>query len=100
MALARVVAFDGVTKERIEELRSQMASADGPPDDIPSSELLILYDAEAEKSLAIVFFENEADYARGDAALDAMPTEGTPGKRVSIAKYEVAIRMTPQAASS
>ena len=96
MTLARVVAFEGVTQERIEQLRTQIASSDGPPEDVPSTELLILYDAEAEKSLAIVFFENEADYAKGDAALDAMPTEGTPGNRVSIRKYEVAIRMTPQ----
>jgi hypothetical protein len=95
MALARVVAFEGVTQERIEQLRTQITSSDGPPEDVPSTELLILYDAEAEKSLAIVFFENEADYAKGDAALDAMPTEGTPGNRVSIGKYEVAIRMTP-----
>jgi hypothetical protein len=96
MALARVVAFEGVTKDRIEQLRGEMESADGPPEDIPASELLILHDPEGERSLAIVFFENEADYARGHAALDAMPTEGTPGRRTSISKYEVAIRMSPQ----
>lgn len=100
MALARVVAFEGVTRERIDQLRRQMESADGPPDDIPSSELLILHDPEGERSLAIVFFENESDYARGDAALDAMPTEGTPGRRVSIAKYDVAIHMTPESATT
>ncbi len=100
MALARVVAFEGVTRERIEQLRSQIEGSDGPPDDVPSTELLILYDADGEKSLAILFFDNEADYARGDAALNAMPTEGTPGNRVSIAKYEVAIRMTPNDATT
>jgi hypothetical protein len=62
--------------------------------------LLILHDPEGERSLAILFFENEADYARGDAALDAMPSEGTPGRRASIAKYEVAIRMTPESAAT
>jgi hypothetical protein len=40
------------------------------------------------EKFAIVFFESESDYARGDAALDAMPTEGSPSRRVSIAKYE------------
>lgn len=99
MAIARVVAFEGVTGERIEELRRQMDEADGPPDEIPASELLILHDPQGQKSLAIVFFENEDDYARGHAALDAMPTEDTPGGRVSVDKYDVAIRMMPDTAA-
>jgi hypothetical protein len=99
MALARVVAFEGVTPERIEELRRQIGEADGPPDEIPSSELLVLHDPQGQRSLAIVFFENEEDYARGDAALDAMPTSDTPGGRVSVDKYHVAIRMTPDTAA-
>ena len=99
MALARVVAFDGVSAERIAQLRSELEKSDGPPPDVPASELLILHDAAAEKSLAIVFFENEDDYARGDAALSAMPTGETPGNRVSVAKYEVAARMIPSPAA-
>jgi hypothetical protein len=93
MALARVVSFDGVTKERIEELRRQISQESGPPDDIPATELMILWDADAEKSLAIVLFENEDDYKRGDAALSAMPSGDTPGSRSGVAKYEVAIQM-------
>ena len=94
MALARVVAFEDVNRERIEQLRSQIESSDGPPDDVPATELLILHDPDGDRSLAIMLFENESDYARGDAALSAMPAEETPGRRVSITKYEVAIRMT------
>jgi hypothetical protein len=99
MALARVVAFEGVTSERIEQLRQEMTSSEGPPEDIPATELLVLYDASAEKSLAIVFFDNEEDYARGNATLDAMPAGDTPGRRLSVEKYDVAIRMAPQAAA-
>jgi hypothetical protein len=95
MAVARVVAFEGVTAERIEQLRSEMASSDGPPDEIPASELLILHDPQSERSLAIVLFENEDAYARGDAALGAMPSDETPGRRVSVDRYDVAIHMTP-----
>jgi hypothetical protein len=58
---------------------------------------MILHDPEGERSLAILLFENEADYARGDATLDAMPAEETPGRRVSLTKYQVAIRMTAAA---
>ncbi|HEX3332428.1 MAG TPA: hypothetical protein VHS27_21075 [Gaiellales bacterium] len=93
MALARVVSFDGVTKQRIEDLRSQIGEQ-GRPDEVPASEILILHDPDGEKSLAILFFETEDDYRKGDTALNAMPTDDTPGGRTSVTKYDVAIRMT------
>jgi hypothetical protein len=93
MALARVVTFDGVGKERMDQMKSEMEGGERP-DNIPASEVIILHDPEAEKSVAIVFFENEDDYAQGDAALNAMPTGDTPGQRSSVAKYDVAVRMS------
>ena len=72
MALARVVAFEGVDSERMAQMRQEMEQGERP-DDIPASELIVLHDPESSKSLAIVFFENEEDYAKGDAALNAMP---------------------------
>jgi hypothetical protein len=93
MSLARVVAFDGVTKERMEEVRRQIGEQ-GRPDEIPATEIMVLHDPDAQKSLAIVFFADEESYRKGDAALSAMPTDETPGSRTSVSKYEVAIRMT------
>jgi hypothetical protein len=58
-------------------------------------EVVVLHDAEAAKSLVVVFFDSEDDYKRGDEALDAMPADDTPGRRTSVEKYDVAIRMTP-----
>jgi hypothetical protein len=75
------------------ELESQMREQDRP-DEIPSTEVIVLHDPESEKSLAIVFFENEDDYRRGDEALNAMPASDTPGQRSSVEKYNVAIRMS------
>ena len=97
--LARVVAFEGVTSERIEQLRAEITGSDGPPPDIPAAEMMILHDPEKKRSIAIVLFENEEDYARGDAALGAMPTDDTPGRRLSVDKYELAIRMAAQPAA-
>jgi hypothetical protein len=91
MALARAVTFDGVDKNRIDELKQEIEQ-DQRPDDIPASEIVVLHDAEAQKSLVVLFFENEDDYARGDAALNAMPAGDTPGQRTSVTKYDVAIR--------
>lgn len=93
MALARVVTFDGVSKERMDEMDREMRDGE-PPEGFPPSELVVLHDPDAEKSLVIVFFDNEDDYARGDAILDAMPSGDTPGSRTSVTKYNVATRMT------
>jgi hypothetical protein len=93
MALARVVTFDGVDSDRIAQMKSEMEGSERP-EDIPATEVIVLHDADADKSLVVVFFENEDDYARGDAALSAMPAGDTPGQRTSVAKYDVAIRMT------
>lgn len=92
MALARVVSFDGVGKERVEEMKQQMNQ--GRPDDIPATEIVMLYDAEAEKAVVVVFFDNEEDYNRADATLSAMPADETPGQRTSVGKYDVAVRAT------
>jgi len=93
MALARVVTFDGVSKDRMDEMEREMGEAGGPPEGFPPSELVVLHDAEAEQSLVIVFFENEDDYRRGDEILSAMPASDTPGRRTSVKKYDVAVRM-------
>ena len=93
MALARVVTFDGVSKQRMEEMKREMEEG-GRPEDVPASEILVLHDSDAEKSLVILFFESDEDYEQGDAALNAMPAGDTPGQRTSVTKYEVASRMT------
>ena len=92
MALARVVTFDGVDANRMRELQQEMEGQERPAD-IPATEMVVLHDAEAEQSVVIVFFDSEGDYAKGDAALSAMPAGDTPGRRTSVKKYEVAFRM-------
>ncbi len=92
MALARVVSFDGVSSERVAEMKREMESGERP-DNIPAKEIVVLHDPESEKSLVLVFFENDDDYRRGDEALSAMPAGDTPGKRTSVTKYDVAFRM-------
>ena len=84
MTVARVVTFDGVSSERMEQMRAEMADQERP-DDVPATEIVVLHDPDAEKSVVMLFFDNEEDYARGDAALNAMPAGDTPGQRTSVA---------------
>lgn len=91
MALARVVTFEGVDSDRMQQMSSEMESGQ-PPEGMPPAEVVVLHDPDSSKSLAIVFFENEDDYRRGDEFLGSMPTQDTPGRRTSVTRYEVAVR--------
>ena len=91
MAYARAVIFEDVDENRIDDLKRRLQEEERP-EDIPATEIVLLYDAEARRSLVLVFFETEDDYRQGDAALSAMDPGDTPGRRTSVTKYEVAVR--------
>lgn len=93
MAFARVVTFEGVSSDRMQQLAREVQEGD-QPEDVPAAEVIMLHDPEGERSLVILFFESEDDYRRGDDVLNAMPAEDTPGRRSSVTKYSVASRMT------
>ena len=93
MAIARVVEFEGVDKGRMDEMEREMGEGERP-EGVPATEIVVLHDAEAEKSLVILFFETEDDYRQADETLNAMPAADTPGRRASVTRYDVAVRMT------
>ena len=94
MALARVVTFDGISSDRMAEMAANIEGGE-QPEGLNATEMMILHDPESETATAIVFFDNEDDYQRGHAVLDAMPRDDTPGNRTSVTKTNVAMRMTP-----
>ena len=93
MGLARVVSFEGVSTDRMEQMRREMREQE-PPEGLTATEIVVLHDPDSEKSLVILFFETEEDYRRGDEVLNAMPADDTPGRRTSVTRYDVATRMT------
>jgi len=93
MSVARVVEFDGVTKDRLEEMKQEMQDS-GPPEGVPVKELIVLHDGEADRAVVVLFFDNDEDYRQGDEALNAMPADETPGRRASVKKYDVVVRET------
>jgi hypothetical protein len=92
MALARVVTFDGVDSNRMQQMQSEMEGG-RPPEGMPPAEIIVLHDADAAQSTVIILFDNEEDYAKGDEILSAMPADDTPGQRTSVKKYDVPMRM-------
>jgi hypothetical protein len=93
MAVARVVSFDGVNSDRMAALKSEIESGE-QPEGLNATEMLLLHDPGADQALAIVFFDNEGDYQKGDEILGGMDTSDTPGTRTGVKKYDVAVRMT------
>jgi hypothetical protein len=94
MAIARVVSFEGVDRDRVEQMKSEMESGE-PPEGLNAKELIVLHDPDSSESLAIVFFDTEEDYRRGHEILDSMPASDTPGRRTGVRRYDVPLRMTP-----
>ena len=94
MALARVVSFDGVDSQRIADLKSEIEGGE-QPEGMNATEMLLLHDPDNNQALAVVFFDNEEEYRKGDEILGSMPTGDTPGRRTGVTKYQVATRMTP-----
>lgn len=93
MAIARVVSFDGVSRSRIDEMEREMREGERP-DDVPASEMVMLHDPESDRALVILYFDSADDYETADAALNAMPADEVPGKRTSVTRYDVALRMS------
>ncbi|HZT84934.1 MAG TPA: hypothetical protein VE984_05880 [Gaiellaceae bacterium] len=62
-----------------------------PPEGLDAKSLLVLHEPESEEALAVVIFEDEEAYRRGNEILDSMPASDTPGNRTSVRKYEVAV---------
>lgn len=92
MAVARVVTFEGVSKDRMNQMSRELQEG-SPPEGFPPAELLVLHDPDAEKSLVTVIVDSEDDYRKVNEILDSMPAENTPGSRTSVTKYDVAVRM-------
>jgi hypothetical protein len=93
MAVARVVEFEGVSQDRVGQMKQRMQGGE-PPEGMPSMEFVWLHDSEGEKSLVIQFFNSEEDLQRAAEVLEAMPADETPGRRTSVTKYEVAHRQS------
>jgi hypothetical protein len=87
---ARVSRWEGLDHEAIRRFAELINSAEGPPEGVPSSGIMVLSDAERGRNLVIGLFDNEDDLRTGDAALRAMdrPPEAT-GQITSIEFYEV-----------
>ena len=87
----RVVRFTDVTSARVEELQARIEEADGPPPDVPTTGLQLVFDESQGTAVVLQLFETEEDMQAGDRAFGSMDAAETPGTRVSVDMGELKI---------
>jgi hypothetical protein len=85
----RVVRFTDVTAARIDPLLARIEESDGPPPDIPTTGLQVLFDEAQGTAVVLQLFETAEDMRVGDEAFGAMDPSDTPGMRVSVDRCEL-----------
>jgi hypothetical protein len=85
----RVVRFTDVTAERVERLVTEIEESDGPPAEIPTTGIQLLFDESAGTAIALQLFDSAQDMRKGDQAFGAMDPGETPGTRVSVDMCEL-----------
>jgi hypothetical protein len=87
----RVVRFTDVTKERIEQLSSNIEGSDGPPPGVPSTGIQVLFDEGQGTAVVTQLFDSAEDMAAAESVFDAMDPTDTPGTRASVDRCELKI---------
>jgi hypothetical protein len=92
---ARVATFElgDDPDQMIDAVRSDVEKETLPAGLEEARGMTMLVDREGGKALAIVFFDDEAAMARGDAALNEVSPSG-PSRRTDVGFYEVALQRT------
>ena len=80
----RVVRFTDVSKERVEALLAQINEADGPPPDVPTTGLTMLFDQAQGTAVVLQHFETAEDMESGAKVFSEMDSSETPGTRASV----------------
>ena len=86
---ARVVTFEA-DAAAIDALVNEINSAEGPPEDIPATRIVVLADRSAGRVVVATRFASEGDLRKGGETLEKMsPPDIGNIRRVSVDQYEV-----------
>jgi hypothetical protein len=91
----RVVRFDDVSAEQMQELLARIEESDGPPPGVPASGLEVLFDSDQGTAVVLQSFETAEEMEAGAKVFDAMDASETPGTRASVDMCEVKVKLTP-----
>jgi molybdopterin/thiamine biosynthesis adenylyltransferase len=89
----RVVRFSDVSAERFEGTLARIKESDGPPPDVPSTALRVLFDEAQGTAVVLQYFATAEDMEAGAKVLDAMDVTETPGVRESVDTCELKLEL-------
>lgn len=89
----RVVRFADVNAARLEGLLARIKESDGPPPDVPSTGLKILFDEAHGTAVVLQHFATAEDMEAGAKVMAAMDASETPGTRVSVDACELKLEL-------
>jgi hypothetical protein len=90
---ARAVRFTDVSADRIDEIKSRVNDAGGPPEGVDSTGMKLLFDSSQGTAIFVGFFETEEKMRAAASVLESMDSGDTPGSRASIDQCEVVVEM-------
>ncbi|TMK23690.1 MAG: hypothetical protein E6G62_11140 [Actinobacteria bacterium] len=90
----RVVRFTDVNAERLEQLLARIRESGGPPPDVPTTGLTILFDEAQGTAVVLQHFASAEDMEAGAKVMAAMDPSETPGTRTSVDACEVKLELT------
>jgi hypothetical protein len=85
----RVVRFTDVIPERIQRPVARIEGAGGPPPDVPTTGVQLLFDESEGTAVALQFFDTAEGMRKGDQAFGAMDRSETPGTPASVDMCEL-----------
>jgi hypothetical protein len=89
----RVVRFTDVSAERMEGLLARIEQSNGPPPDVPSTGLNVLFDEAQGTAVVLQHFATAEDMDAGAKVMSAMDASETPGARASVDTCEVKLEL-------
>jgi hypothetical protein len=90
----RVVRFNDVSAERIQQLLERVKQAGGPPPGVNAKGLEVLFDEGQGTAVVLQQFETAAEMEAAAKIFAAMDASETPGTRVSVDACEQKLALT------
>ncbi len=79
--------------ERMEGLLARIKESDGPPPDVPTTGLTMLFDGAEGTAVVLQHFATAEDMNAGAQAFSAMDASETPGTRASVDTCELKLEL-------
>ena len=89
----RVVRFNNVSPEHVDQLVARINDSDGPPPGVTMAGMKLLFDAGQGTALSIQEYSSAEEMAEAAKVFDAMDPSETPGSRSSVDECEVKLEL-------